>query len=106
MAPHHTDVHQPPVTTPDPPVVVVFRVSRGDLHDVFALFPNIQWSCGTVTCYAHAGQHGAADYAACIRSSRPALPEEYAALRAELEAGPCRYRLAVRRRRPPVGRQP
>jgi len=106
VTPQHTDVHQPPVTEADPPVVVVFRVSRGNPRDVFALFPAIEWSPGTVTCYARVGQHSAADYAACIRSSRPARPEQYASLKAELEASPYRYRLAVRRRRPPAGRQP
>jgi hypothetical protein len=72
---------------------VLFRVSDGE---VVAVFPDI-WSGVLVACYAHVGQHGA-----CSRewyySTRPAKPEEYADLMAELEGAPYGYRLKVLRR--------
>lgn len=73
---------------------------RKDKHGVFALFPDLPWSDeGDITCYAHIGQHGAADYAYSIRSSRPASPEEYAPLKRELEGPPYRYNLKIVKRR-------
>ncbi len=78
---------------------VVFRVWRDKASDVFALFPELP--ADTVgrlcTSYAHVGQHGGADYGYCIRQSRPARPEEYADLAAELTT--IGYVLDVRRRR-------
>lgn len=67
--------------------IVIFRVDRAVPHDVFALFPTIPSDnygkfC---TCYQHVGQHSGADYYHCIRASRPAKPNEYADLKAELE---------------------
>lgn len=65
---------------------VVFRwwnVSK----DVIALFPYIRHDGNGYVCesYEHVGQHGGADYGYIIRTSRPATPEEYADLKAELE---------------------
>lgn len=73
---------------------------RKDKHGVFALFPDLPWShSGSVTFYSHIGQHGGADYPLCIRSSRPATPEEYAPLKRELEGPPYRYNLKIVKRR-------
>lgn len=77
--------------------IVVFRVWRPkDGGSVLALFPGIQERDGLCSSYAHIGQHGAADYAACIRRSRPATTEEAADLRQELES--LGYRLSIRQR--------
>ena len=71
---------------------VVFRVwidkyssDRG--FEVFALFPTIYADNTGNYCssYQHIGQHSSADYHHCINQSRPAAPEEYADLKAELE---------------------
>lgn len=73
---------------------------RKDKHGVFALFPDLPWNhSGSVTCYAHIGQHGGANYNHCIRSSRPASPEDYAPLKRELEGSPYRYKLKIVKRR-------
>lgn len=64
---------------------VIFKLEPGG--DVLAVFPAMagtyawQRDCG---CYAHVGQHGAADvdYASTLK---PAKPAQYAALKAELE---------------------
>lgn len=70
------------MTTP-----VIFRVSRDNPDDVYALFPEElgSYEARTCSCYQHTGQHSIADPYACIRSSRPARPEEYAKLLRELE---------------------
>jgi hypothetical protein len=67
-------------------VKVIFRISRNDSTDVYALFPEIPGTRdpSTCQCYQHDGQHSNADYAGCVRRSRPATPREYAALLAEL----------------------
>jgi hypothetical protein len=72
--------------------VVIFRKDKPDKdgfhpNDVFALFPEepsdlYGYEC---TCHQHIGGHGGADYYGCIHASRPASPEEYAELLAELE---------------------
>ena len=65
------------------PEPVVFRMWRGD---VIALFPAIAAdTSGHCLSYQHIGQHGGADYAAIIADSRPAMVDEYAGLKAELE---------------------
>lgn len=80
--------------------IVVFRVMD---REVIALFPlEIADHAGHCTCYAHIGQHGAADYASVVKRSRPASPVEYHDLRRELEH--IGYRLAVRLRKPCRGR--
>ena len=63
---------------------VLFRVWKTDHTDIFALFPTIQAVGYEVTSYQHVGGHGAADCDLCIRNSRPATPEEYSDLLAEL----------------------
>jgi hypothetical protein len=78
-------------------VDVVFRVDKSLGHDVYALFPHeVENSKGHVLSYQHVGQHSEADYTACIASSRPATEQEYAALKAELEA--IGYKLRVVKR--------
>ena len=66
---------------------VIFRRERPKNGDVFALFPTIPGNYYGLncTCYQHIGQHSSADYSLCIRASRPATPNEYADLQAELE---------------------
>ena len=89
--------------------LVVFRVWKrdrtnnagADNETVFAMFPgDPEGAYGEyVSCYEHLGGHGSADYAGCIRRSRPARPEEYARLKRELEGAPYNYRLRVIQRR-------
>lgn len=83
---------------------VIFRAWRRD-GEVIALFPDIPEHDGLCLSYLHVGQHGAADYSALTygRSghalpTRPAKPEEWAALAAELQD--IGYRLHVIRRWP------
>lgn len=76
-------------------VRVIFRYEDSD---VYALFPDLPAdSRGHITCYAHLGQHSAADYQHCIAKSRPATPDEYAPLASELRA--LGYNLLIRARR-------
>jgi hypothetical protein len=72
--------------------VVIFRKDRPDksgfhTNGVFALMPEIPEDAygDFCMCYQHIDQHGGADYHHCIRTSRPASPEEYAELKAEME---------------------
>lgn len=80
----------------EPETLVIFR----KYHDgeILALFPELPADRKHCTCYAHVGQHSAADYQGCIRSSRPATPDEYKALARELESAPYTYRLKIRTR--------
>ncbi len=67
---------------------VMFRVDtlKDFKGNVFALFPHIcETNNGAVMLYQHVGQHGAGDYAHCLRTSRPANELESADLKAELE---------------------
>ena len=68
-------------------IPVMFRVSKNDSSDVFALFPTIPGTQDlyTCTCYQHVGQHSSADIRGCVKSSRPATPEEMASLLRELK---------------------
>ena len=87
--------------TDDTRTIVVFRMWRNATRDgsePLALFPREEWSHGMVASYARLGQHGGADYAGCIARTRPATPEEYAPLAAELER--LGYRLDIRQRAP------
>lgn len=86
--------------TTEPETPVLFRMDRHGKHrEVTAVFPTqpADISGAAMSCYAHIGQHGA-----CCRewlqSTRPAKPDEYADLKAELEAVPYEYRLKVYRR--------
>lgn len=81
------------------PVIVVFRKwPKSEGGDVLALFPyEIEDNVGNCLSYQHIGQHGAANYGACIARTKPAKPEEYAQLKAELEQ--IGYVLTIRKRR-------
>lgn len=64
---------------------VVFRKWKDG--EVIALFPeDTNTLDGTVTSYMQIGQHSAADYAGVVASTRPAQPNEYRDLLAELKA--------------------
>lgn len=53
--------------------------------DVIALFPTLPGGrFGECMSYVHVGQHGAGDYGHVIRTTRPARPDEYRDLQAEL----------------------
>jgi hypothetical protein len=77
--------------------LVVFRKWRGE-GGVVALFPEVKERSFACASYMHHGGHGAARYGAVVNATTPATPEEYAALKAELEGPPYGYRLKVRRR--------
>jgi hypothetical protein len=66
-------------------VDVIFRVDREG--EVFALFPGLAGTRELHTCtsYQHVGQHGSADLAFCMRSSRKATEDEYMPLMRELQ---------------------
>lgn len=82
------------------PEAVVFRMWQGDVIALFsAVAADTQGHC---LSYQHVGQHSGADYAAIIADSRPARPEEYATLKAELET--IGYSLKVYRRATPQQR--
>lgn len=77
--------------------IVVFRIFE---DQVVALFPEIPASNDSYSCssYAHIGQHAAANYYFVIDHSKPAKPEEYKALKKELESPPYEYVLDIRNR--------
>lgn len=79
----------------DDPTLVVFR--RWGNGDIIALFPALQ---DRTYCesYEHVGQHGLAYYSGVISMTKPALPDEYAALKRELESAPYNYVLRVIKR--------
>lgn len=76
------------------PTVVVFR--KWNNGDVIALFPHIGHDYHHCMSYEHVGQHGGADYSGVVMRTRPASPEEYAALAAELRR--IGYRLSIKSR--------
>jgi hypothetical protein len=80
----------------DGPATVIFRKRRNG--DILALFPYMVSERGYCQSYMHFGQAGAADYNICIALTKPATPEEYAELKAELEQV-CGYQLTVAKRR-------
>ena len=61
---------------------VIFRVER--CGNVMAVFPSVPADYhGAILCYAHVGQHsGCSD--SYYRTTKPATPEQYASLLAEL----------------------
>jgi hypothetical protein len=67
---------------------VIFRVdnTKDWKGTIFALFPYIQGTnqIGIVLSYQQLGQHSAADYKHCIRTSKPATKEQYQELFNEL----------------------
>jgi hypothetical protein len=88
--------------TTEPSTIVVFRLfpaSRGG--GVIALFPcepgSEPWLCSS---FWHFGQNGDADLVAVMNATEPAAPEQYAALKQELEQPPYNYVLDVRQRSP------
>lgn len=86
----------------DRPVRVVFRKwNQRNGGGVIALFPDLiaNHFNGTHESYEHVGQHGGASYDMVIASSKPATPEEYSALKRELEGVPYHYQLKVIKRR-------
>jgi hypothetical protein len=71
---------------------VIFRKWKSN-GDVIALFPEIAATCSDAwlcSSFEHVGQHGAAD-PSIISQTKPATPQEYADLKAELEAYPYEY---------------
>ena len=76
------------------PTVVVFR--KWSSGEILALFPYEHEQGYMVLSYVHVGQHGAADYGLCMRTTKAAAPEEYAGLKKELENRG--YVLVVRKR--------
>ncbi|MCG3197068.1 MAG: hypothetical protein GHCLOJNM_01552 [bacterium] len=85
---------------PEERTAVVFRVWRSRPRTVLALFPLEPADALGRWClsYERVGQHGAADYLACLDGTRPATLEESADLREELER--IGYQLDVVQRRP------
>lgn len=80
---------------------VVFRKWYKKEHgsEVIALFPDdLDPRTGLVQSYEHVGQHGGASYTAVIGNTKPAMPEEYADLKRELESYPYDYNLKVVKR--------
>lgn len=72
---------------------VIFRKYKPK-NTIIALFPYDIHNGYLVTCYIHIGQHMGADYNHCIKSSKPAKPNEYEPLKKELES--IGYNLEVR----------
>ena len=68
------------------PIPVLFRADRSKEFQVTAIFPTEPASRlnDHMTCYAHVGQHGACSLDWYL-DTRPAKPEEFADLKAELE---------------------
>lgn len=78
---------------------VLFRATREKNPEITAMFPEEPWNeAGTTcACYVHVGQHG--ECSPCyVYRTRPATPEQYASLKAELEAEPYGYRLVVKKK--------
>lgn len=77
---------------------VLFRVDRaGDFKgDITAVFPTDAATLdpNTMGCFAHIGQHSSCSRE-WYRTTRPATPAEYDALKKELESVPYGYRLKV-----------
>jgi len=79
--PHDDDLQEGPRKTD-----VIFRVFPAG--DVIAFFPGIAGTNDIRTCssYQRIGQHSAADVQSASLYSRPAKPEQYQDLKAELES--------------------
>ena len=66
---------------------IIFRKEKSGYFkgEIYALFPHEVCNLsGNVTCYAHNGQHGGADYKYCIQKTIPATKSEYMDLYREL----------------------
>lgn len=88
-----------PMNRQETPTKVVFR--KYPNGDILALFPEIPHNHLLCSSYQHLGQHGPAHYSLCIRSTKPASPQEYQSLKEELEAAPYHYSLKVIKRYQP-----
>jgi hypothetical protein len=73
--------------TEEPITKVVFRKWPEKDGGILALFPEIPADIHGNNCqtYEHIAKHGGADFALCVRKTRPAAPGEYADLKEELE---------------------
>ena len=66
------------------PTSVIFRVEKDGT--ILAVFPYNSYRKGySVTYYSHVGHHGEAMHEYLIGCTKPATPEQYAELKAELE---------------------
>lgn len=83
--------------TNEPLTKVLFRADRTKAAEVTAVFPAIAGTNnpGTMTCYAHVGQHGCCE-SGWLRTTRPAKLAEYMPLQKELEN--MGYRLQIAKR--------
>lgn len=81
------------MTKRTPPVDVMFRVDRKE-GDVYALLPGLAGTREphTCVCFSRDG-HASADLTGCVRSSRPATPEQRAGLERTMLAYPYLYSL-------------
>lgn len=79
----------------EPITEVIYRIFQGE---VLALFPGVPGTREVHTCasYAHMGQHSSADLAYVMASSKPAMPNDYAALHRELEGRGYRLKIVGR----------
>ena len=66
---------------------VAFRFDkRGNFKEVTAVFPESNEGGNMYACYAHYGQHGSCCGEWVAEDTKPAKPEQYAPLLAELRA--------------------
>jgi hypothetical protein len=98
----HAKSNYPGLEIPATTLVIFRKWPKSEGGGILALFPydpgtNDPYTC---SCYEHIGQHGSANPGMCIAATKPAKPEEYANLKAELESEPYNYVLVVRRRLP------
>lgn len=82
----------------DEETIVIFRHWEKDIIAIFPEIPSDSDNWYHCLSYMHYGQHGGCDPHGIIYDSRPALPEEYADLKHELETCPYHYKLCVRQR--------
>lgn len=80
----------------EPRIAVIFRKFKNG--EIIALFPELPGTNDPETClsYQQIGQHGSAGVDLCDRT-KPAKPEEFASLQAELESIGYRLRLCTKR---------
>jgi len=65
---------------------VIFRRFPED-NEIIVLFPHELWdNRGGIISYMHIGQHGEAEYSACMKNTKPAKENEYMPLYKELES--------------------
>jgi len=63
---------------------VIFR-TFDDTKEVIAFLPDVPANPGYVMSYMHVGQHGEADYLGLVKRTHLSYPDEFAALKRELE---------------------